>query len=84
MGISYWNPIAEQKELDSMKKPCSDCAIVTGFYVEYADDLLKQPIEVQEKAKKRWFCHNHTNRCCKGLEDYMNEKRRQNPDKKGD
>lgn len=78
MRTTYWSDMANQKPLPSMRKPCEDCAIVYEFYTSHADDLLKQPKEIQEKVMKTWFCHNHPNRCCKGLEDYMNKKRRKN------
>jgi hypothetical protein len=70
-GDMYWKKLSEGNPLPSMKKPCEGCAITSGFYTSYADELLKQPKEIQEKAKKTWFCHDHTNRCCKGLEEYM-------------
>lgn len=70
---SYWEKLSKEKPLPSMKKPCEDCAIVYGFYISHVDELLKQPKDIQEKVMKTWFCHNHPDRCCKGLEEYINE-----------
>jgi hypothetical protein len=67
----YWKVKSERESLPSMKSRCDDCAIATGFYTPYADNLLKQPIDVQHKVVQSWFCHNHANRSCKGAEEYV-------------
>jgi hypothetical protein len=54
-----------------LSKPCGDCAIETGFYVEIADMLVKQPEEIREKVAARWYCHNNCNRGCAGLLEYL-------------
>lgn len=74
MKADYWIGLSKEMPLLSMRKPCEGCAITSGFYISHADDLLKQPNEIREKVKKTWFCHEHTNRCCKGLEEYMKSK----------
>lgn len=58
-----------------LKKPCGDCAITNGFYLEYAKLLEKKPNEIQIAVSDRWFCHNNCNRACKGLKDYLETKK---------
>lgn len=67
----YWKSHAEGETLQTMKKPCHDCAMTCGFYKPYADELLTQPREIIEKCLKTWSCHNHGNRACKGVEEYV-------------
>ena len=71
----YWERKMEGGPLPFLKKPCGDCAMTCGFYEPIADELLKEDTEVQDKVLERWFCHNHSNRACKGAYDYILEKR---------
>jgi hypothetical protein len=67
---NYWKSHSTRgKPMPTLTSPCHDCAITTGFYQPYADKLKEQPIEMQREVVKRWFCHNHGNRACKGLAD---------------
>lgn len=73
---AYWAEQALYPKLPEMKQRCDDCAITTGFYTPFADELLEQPREIQEKCVGSWFCHNHANRACKGAEEYVLEGKR--------
>ncbi len=68
----YWNNIIKNKELECLKHPCGDCAMVTGFYVDIANELIKQPLEIQEQVQKRWYCHNSPNKSCAGIKEFLN------------
>lgn len=57
--------------LEPMDKPCHDCAVVCGLYTEISDALKNEPACIQEFISKRWFCHNHRNRACKGNIDNL-------------
>ena len=72
----YWEMHSQGPELEVLDKCCHDCAIKTGFYIPYAEELSEQPIEIQNKAVKRWFCHNHTNKACRGAYNYIKSKQR--------
>lgn len=72
---NYWNRFMNDPELELLEKPCHDCAITTDFYTPIANELLKESEEVQDKVMKRWFCHNHPNRACRGCFNYINVKR---------
>lgn len=67
----YWNMKSKEKEVIPLKKTCIDCAITTGFYIEMADSLKKQPKYIQEKVSNTWFCHNSCNRGCAGIRLYL-------------
>lgn len=68
----YWKL---QSELDHviapLNKPCKDCAITTGFYLEFAKSLSHQSEETKEKVMDRWFCHNNCQRGCAGIREYF-------------
>lgn len=57
--------------IEPLKKPCHDCAVVTGFYGEYADGLAKEPADVQNRVMDTWFCHNACNRGCAGIREFI-------------
>lgn len=71
----FWDYHAKQRQVKPLSKPCKDCAITTGFYVEMADKLLEQPNEVHDKVVNTWFCHNNCNRGCAGVRKYIDENR---------
>ena len=56
----------EGGELELLNKPCHDCAVTTGFYLEYSEAYKEMPPEEQLARSKRWFCHNACNRACRG------------------
>lgn len=60
----------------TLKKPCKDCAITYGFYTPIADELLKEDKETQDKCMDNWYCHNHTDECCKGVINYVKSMRK--------
>lgn len=70
----YWENFANNNKVEPLNKPCGDCAITTGFYLPYAEQLKKQPKEVQDKVADTWFCHNNCNRGCGGLREFLNPK----------
>jgi hypothetical protein len=76
MAREYFESMVDLPELPLLDKPCHDCAITTGFYIEIADELLQQDIELQDKVLKRWFCHNHRNKACRGAYNYVHTKRK--------
>lgn len=64
---AYWQMKAKHgPELKPLNKPCHDCAVTTGFYQPFTDELKDQPTHIQHAVSKRWTCHNHTNNACKG------------------
>ncbi len=67
----YWRWWAEQPPLELLPKPCHDCAMVTGYYRDSAERLLRQPQDVVERVRKTWYCHHHPDRACKGLDEYL-------------
>jgi hypothetical protein len=58
-------------DLEPLEKPCGDCAVTCGFYLEISQALAREPAEVQDSVKKKWFCHNHSDRACRGNWDYL-------------
>lgn len=74
----YWEMHMISPALGLLERPCHDCAITTGFYTPMADELLKETKEVQDKVVERWFCHNHSNKACRGCFNYIHVKRKQN------
>jgi hypothetical protein len=68
----YWeSQIATGRNVVPLNKPCKDCAVETGFYLNYAEMLLNQPKEIQDKVSDKWFCHNNCNRGCAGIREYL-------------
>ncbi len=53
-------------ELKPLGRPCHDCAVVCGMYAPFSDDLARQPPKIVAAYSARWFCHNHTDRACRG------------------
>ena len=68
-----WDYAIHSGKLEPLKKPCKDCAITTGFYLDHADLLKLEPIEIQTKILDNWFCHNNCKRACAGLVEYLNK-----------
>ena len=66
-----WEFAMEGDKFEPMKKPCSDCAIKTGFYTVYADMLKLEPEETQTNVLDRWFCHNNCKKACAGAIEYL-------------
>lgn len=62
---------AEKKELKLLKKACHDCAVTSGFYSCYSEELKLQSDDVREKVSKKWLCHNNVDRACKGNADFQ-------------
>ena len=59
------------EELKTLKTPCKDCAIETGFYLPLAKSLKTQSEQMQNKVAARWNCHNNCNRGCAGIFNYL-------------
>lgn len=72
----YWAMKCEGPALETLDHICHDCAIKTGFYIEIGEELLKQPKEVQDKALKRWYCHNNGNKACRGAHNMIRARRK--------
>lgn len=56
----------ERTSLPAMKKPCHDCAVVTGMYKPISDALATQPEHVITQISQTWECHNNITRACAG------------------
>jgi hypothetical protein len=68
----YFEQITKGKpELPLLKKPCSDCAVLCGFYDIYIQGLKAKPKELQEKVAKTWYCHNNLRQACRGNADAL-------------
>lgn len=72
----YWERKAESEKLERVEKTCHDCAITTGFYTPFADELLEYEHELQDKVLDGWTCHNDCNKCCRGAYNYIQMKRK--------
>ena len=59
--------------LEPLEKPCSDCAVVCGYYKEYSEILSKRDIAYQHEVSIRWDCHNDRRRACRGNIDMLKE-----------
>lgn len=69
---NYWKSQASMgQKVEPLSKPCGDCAISTGYYVDHAESLSRQPEETQKAVLEKWFCHNDCNRGCKGVRNYL-------------
>lgn len=69
MGINWDNIPLVGPYLKTRKRACRDCAIETGFYSEFLEDLLKQPKDTQIEHARRWFCHSDARKICKRVEE---------------
>ena len=71
----YWRFHIRDRELPLLRVPCKDCACENGFYTNFADELLKESIEVQDKVLSTWFCHNNVNGACRGAYNHVHRNR---------
>lgn len=72
----YFEDMANDPKLERLDKPCKDCAVTTGFYKPFAEELTKQTPGLQEQVLDTWFCHDHCNRACRGAYNYVQMKNR--------
>jgi hypothetical protein len=63
---SEWAYALTGPEIPVLAKPCGDCAVECGFYMEISQRLALEDRQTQEDVSKRWFCHNHRGRACRG------------------
>lgn len=68
---SFWDFHIQQRKVEPLSKPCKDCAISTGFYIEIANELKKENKETIDAVVDTWFCHNNCNRGCAGVREYV-------------
>jgi hypothetical protein len=52
-------------------KPCDDCAVVCGFYLDYSEALKLAPEDEQLALSRQWFCHQTPNLACRGNADNL-------------
>jgi hypothetical protein len=52
-------------------KPCEDCAVVCGFYLDYSEALKLAPKEEQLALSERWFCHQTPGLSCRGNANHL-------------
>jgi hypothetical protein len=52
-------------------KPCDDCAVVCGLYVEYSEALKLAPKNEQLVLSQQWFCHQTPSLACRGNADNL-------------
>lgn len=71
--LEYWDSVSEGETLEPLSKPCRDCAVVNGFYREYAERLGQQSKDTVKAVSLRWYCHNRTNRACAGNLQFQKE-----------
>lgn len=57
--------------LKPLGKACHDCAIACDFYTPLAAMASLLPLEEQDEIVSRWFCHNHPDRGCRGVRDWL-------------
>lgn len=71
-ALQYFAKMAGLPPLPVLKRPCHDCAVECGFYLDPANSLKSlNDEEVKRGAVNSWFCHNHTNRACKGVANHV-------------
>lgn len=58
-------------DLVPLDQPCHGCAVTTGLYIEISADLATEPLERQIALSKKWSCHNHPGRACRGNWNYL-------------
>jgi len=58
-------------DLDLLPRPCHDCAVTCGFYLDYSEAYRDMPREEQLARSKQWFCHNVRGRACRGNADNL-------------
>lgn len=61
--------------LTQMPAPCGDCAVECGLYTEISEALALEPVEIQEAVSGQWFCHNASDRACRGNIDLLAARR---------
>jgi hypothetical protein len=47
-------------------KPCEDCAVACGFYLDYSEALKLTTKDEQLALSRQWFCHQTPNLACRG------------------
>jgi hypothetical protein len=52
-------------------KPCDDCAVVCGFYLDYSEALRLAPRNEQLILSRQWFCHQTPRLACRGNADNL-------------
>jgi hypothetical protein len=74
-SASSWAQRATQDarlpRLPVLAHPCGDCAVTGLFYLDEARSLAGQPEPIRSIVASRWFCHDATNRACRGLHDVI-------------
>lgn len=69
----------DREPMKALGKSCHDCAITCGFYTPYAEDLAKEDEAFQDRIAERWFCHNHPNRACAGVREFLDQAKEPRP-----
>jgi len=52
-------------------KPCDDCAVACGFYLDYSNALKLAPKDEQVALSQQWFCHQTPGLACRGNADNL-------------
>ena len=52
-------------------KPCDDCAVARGFYLDYSEALKLASANEQIALSRQWFCHETPNLACRGNADNL-------------
>jgi len=47
-------------------KPCDDCAVECGFYLDYSEALKLATQDEQLILSQQWFCHQTPSLACRG------------------
>ena len=67
--VSLLESMRERPQLASRPfraKPCDDCAVVCGFYLDYSEALKLASKEEQLAFSQQWFCHQTPGLACRG------------------
>jgi hypothetical protein len=72
---SYFQALAAEgaglPTLEVLPAPCGDCAVTCHFYMEHALALREQAPDLQAEVLRTWFCHNRSDRACRGAHDVV-------------
>lgn len=52
-------------------KPCDDCAVACGFYLDYSEAMKLAPRNEQLALSRQWFCHQTPGLACRGNADNL-------------